>query len=246
VRALALRSDPQIAHALVEAAFDDPEVELLGADVDPLAAARVLAAAPAAALSALRVLRHRLEQRRGDDSFVVTLLSPGPAEGKTSLALRLALTLAEAERARVILVEGHFERPRLAAELGLRLPPEASFSAQIRRRMSGRGVPWGVVRVGPSLALLAEPEERAAHPEALHSTHFQSAVSALRRSYEYVVIDGPAVVGSGDANVLEAVSDGVLVVVRAAATKGAALTRATEQLGSPRLLGVVLNDVAIG
>jgi Mrp family chromosome partitioning ATPase len=245
-RALALRADAHLCHALVEAAFDDPEVELLGADVDPLAATRVLASAPPAAISALRVLRHRLEQRRGDGSFVVSLLSPGPAEGKTALALRLALTLAEAERARVILVEGNFDRPRLAAELGLRLPPEASFSAQIRRRMGGRGVPWGVVRLGPSLALLAEPEEHAAHPETLHSTHFQSAVSALRRSYEYVVIDGPGIVGSGDANVLEAVSDGVLVVVRARATRGTALTRATEQLGSPRLLGVVLNDAVIG
>ena len=79
-------------------------------------------------------------------------------------------------------------------------------------------------------------------------SHFRlkDKLDPIRDLYEYVVIDGPAVVGSGDANVLEAVSDGVLVVVRAAATKGAALTRATEQLGSPRLLGVVLNDVAIG
>ncbi|MFT3773178.1 MAG: hypothetical protein QM820_47975 [Minicystis sp.] len=245
-RGLVLRDDPRLSHAIVEAVYDDPEVEVMGADVDPAAPARVLAGAPPAALGALRVLRHRLEQRRGDGSYVVSVMSPGRGEGKTSLSLRLALTLSEAERARVILVEGNFENPRLAAELGLRLPKEASFSRQIRERMSGRGIPWGVVRLGSSLSLLAEPESVAAHPQAIHSTHFEAAIGALRRSYEYVIVDGPQIVGSGDANVLEAVSDGVLVVVRAAATRGAALTRATQQLGSMRVLGVVLNDVCTG
>ncbi|APR76383.1 Tyrosine-protein kinase EpsD [Minicystis rosea] len=243
-RGLVLRDDPRFSHAVVEAVFDDPEVEVIGADVDPGVPAQVLASAPSAALGALRVLRHRLDQKRGDGSFVVSVMSPGLREGKTSLALRLALTLSESERARVILVEGNFEQPRLAAELGLRLPKEASFSQQIRERMSGRGIPWGVVRLGASLSLLAEPDRVAAHPEAIHSTHFEAAIGALRRSYEYVIVDGPPIVGSGDANVLEAVSDGVLIVVRAAATRGAALTRATQQLGSSKVLGAVLNDVA--
>jgi Mrp family chromosome partitioning ATPase len=231
-------------YPVVEAVFDDPEVEVIGADVSEGGQPGLLEGAAPDALSALRVLRHRLEQRRGDGAFVVSVMSPGRGEGKTALAVRLALTLSEAERARVILVEGHFDSPGLCAALGLRLPPEAGFSAQLRERMNGHGIPWGVVRLGPSLSLLAEPGERAAHPKAIHSSHFEAALGALRRSYEYVIIDGPPIVGSGDANVLEAVSDGVLVVVRAASTGGAALTRATQQLGSARVLGVVLNDVA--
>jgi Mrp family chromosome partitioning ATPase/uncharacterized protein involved in exopolysaccharide biosynthesis len=226
----------------VAVVFDDPEVELLGADVSPDAVLRA-AASPPEALAALRVLRHRLEQKRGDGSFVVSVMSPGPAEGKTSLALRLAITLSEAERARVVLVEGNFERPRLATTLGLCLPPRAGFSAQLYERMSGHGMAWGVVRLLPSLSLLAEPGRHAAHPHAIHSTHFEAAIAALRRSYEYVVIDGPGVAGSGDANVIEAASDAVLLAVRAGRTKGAALSRATRQLGERRVLGVVLNDV---
>ena len=229
------------AHPIVEAVFEDPEVEVVGADVRPDGDAR-LGPAPPAALAALRILRHRLEQRRGDASFVVSVMSPGRGEGKTTLAVRLAITLSEADRARVILVEGNFERPRLAAALGLRLPPAAGFSEQIHERMAGRGVAWGVIRLGPSLSLLAEPGDVAAHPEAIHSTHFESALAALRRSYEYVVIDGPAVMGSGDANVLEGASDGVLLLVRTGATQGASLSRAMAQLGERRVLGVVLND----
>jgi Mrp family chromosome partitioning ATPase/uncharacterized protein involved in exopolysaccharide biosynthesis len=241
IRSLALRVGP-----IVEAVFEDPEVEVIGADVGLAGqgAGAFLREASPEALASLRVLRHRLEQRRGDGSFVVSVMSPGAGEGKTTLALRLALTLSEAERARVILVEGNFERPRVAAALGLRLPDEAGFSAQLKKRMSGRGIAWGVVRLGPSLSLLAEPGRAAAHPQAIHSTHFEGALTALRRSFEYVVIDGPAIVGSGDANVIETVSDGALIVVRVGSTAGGALSRATQQLGDRRVLGVVLNDVA--
>lgn len=233
------------AGGMLEAIFDEPEVEVIGADVDPEGegAFALLRSASPSALAALRVLRHRLEQRRGDGSFVVSVVSPGPGEGKTLLAAELAMTLSEADRARVVLVEGNLERPRVAATLGLRLPESAGFSTQVRRHMNGRSRPWGVVRLGPSLTVLAESGAAAAYPAALHSTHFEAALLALRRAYDYVIIDGPAVLGSGDANVLEGVSDGVLLVARAASTKGTALSRATQQLGERRILGVVLNGV---
>ncbi len=233
------------AGGLLEAIFDEPEVEVIGADIDPEGdgAFALLRSASPSTLAALRVLRHRLEQRRGEGSFVVSVVSPGRGEGKTLLAAELAMTLSEADRARVVLVEGNLERPRVAAVLGLRLPEGAGFSTQVRRHMSGRTRPWGVVRLGPSLTVLAESGATAAYPAALHSTHFEAALHALRRAYDYVIIDGPAVLGSGDANVIEGVSDGVLLVARAAATKGAALSRATAQLGDRRILGVVLNGV---
>ncbi len=233
------------AGGVLEALFDEPEVEVIGADIDPdgEGAFALLRSASPSALAALRVLRHRLEQRRGEGSFVVSVVSPGPGEGKTLLAAELAMTLSEADRARVVLVEGNLERPRVAATLGLRLPESAGFSTQVRRHMNGRSRPWGVVRLGPSLTVLAESGSAAAYPAALHSTHFEAALQALRRAYDYVIIDGPAVLGSGDANVLEGVSDGVLLVARVASTKGSALSRATQQIGERRILGVVLNGV---
>ncbi|HTN92644.1 MAG TPA: CpsD/CapB family tyrosine-protein kinase, partial [Sorangium sp.] len=185
-----------------------------------------------------------LDQRRGGEPLAVAVVSPGRAEGKTALAVRLAMTLAEAERARVLLVEGHLARPRVAALLGLRLPAHAGFSEQLRRRMAGQARPLGVVAVSPSLSVLAEPSLEASYPAALHSVHFEAALRTLRRHYDYVVIDGPPVLGSGDANVIEDASDGVLLVARASLTRASALTRAAEQLGERRILGVLLNDVS--
>ncbi|WP_437872460.1 hypothetical protein [Sorangium sp. So ce363] len=227
-------------------AFDGPEVEIIGADLDPEGHGvfELLRGAPAPALAALRVLRHRLDQRRAGEPLAVAVVSPGRAEGKTALAVRLAMTLAEAERARVLLVDGHLACPRVAATLGLRLPAHASFSEQLRRRMAGEIRPLGVIAVSQSLSVLAEPSPEASYPAALHSVHFEAAMRTLRRYHDYVVIDGPPVLGSGDANVIEDASDGIVLVARASLTRASSLTRAAEQLGDRRILGVVLNDVA--
>ena len=221
-----------------ERGFEDPELEVL-----PLPAAAPvldLDAMPPAALGALRVLRHRLEQRRGEGSLVVSILSAEPGAGKTALAAALALTAAESSRARVALVEANFAHPGAAAALGVSIPPEASFSAQIKRRLAGRGAPWAVARASDGLTLLAEPGAQPSFGDALHATHFAAAIATLRRSHDLVIIDGPAVLGSGDANELEAASDGLLVVVRAGVTRGTSLTRALRQLGDRRVLGIVM------
>ena len=59
-----------------------------------------------------------------------------------------------------------------------------------------------------------------------------------------MIVDGPSILGSGNANVLEEVSDVMLVVARAAKTRASALAQAEQQLGEAKILGVVLNGVA--
>jgi Mrp family chromosome partitioning ATPase len=226
--------------------IDEPSVQVVGLPFDPECegAIEMLREAPVPALGALRVLRHRLEKLRQGKPIVLSVVSPCEGEGKSTVAARLAMTLAEAERARVVLVEGNLARPRLAQMLGLRVPEDMGMSAQIRRRHMGRWEPWNVVRIGASLFVLAEPGPEASFPGALHSTWFEAAIRALRDSYDYVVIDGCPVLGSGDANVLEDVSDSVILLARSGVTRASALSRAARQLGDRRVFGVVLNDVS--
>jgi Mrp family chromosome partitioning ATPase len=245
LRALRLGITRTGAYEARRSAIEEPEVELVG--VAPEAEDHAPATADSApALAALRVLRHRLEKRRseGDGKLVVSLVSPAQGEGKTTIAVRLALILCESDRARVALVDANLGRPGVARALGLELPDSAGLSHQIHRHRSGNVRSWGVVKLAPSLAVLAEGEANAGFSAALHSAHFEEAIAALRRAYDYVVIDGPQVLGAGDATVVEDVSDSVIVVARSARTTASALRRATSEIGERRILGVVLNDVA--
>jgi Mrp family chromosome partitioning ATPase len=165
-------------------------------------------------------------------------------EGKSTLAALLALVLSEAQRARVLLVEASLERPTLARLLGFQVPVGLGFSVQISRRMGGGTDPWAVLALGPALHVLVESETEPAYPGALYAPAFRQALDRLGRAYDWVIVDAPSVLGSGDANVVEEVVDGMIVVARSHKSRGTDLRAAMKQLGVRKAVGVVLWDAA--
>ena len=194
----------------------------------------------AQAPAALRVIRHRLEALRADGLWTFAVTSARDGEGKTTLAAQLALCLSEAQRARVLLVEANMTRPSVARVLGFRVPTGLGFSAQLAERMRGGIEPWAVLALGPSFHILAENHAEPGYPETLHSPHFKIAVERLGRAYDWVVVDAPSILGSGDANVVEEAVDGVVVAARSRASRGSDLRAAIKQLGTRKAVGVVL------
>jgi Mrp family chromosome partitioning ATPase len=196
---------------------------------------------------ALRVLRHRLEVQRGQGLWTFGVTSARPGEGKSTTAAQLAAVLAEAQRARVLLVEGCFERPSLARLFGVDVPAGLGFSAQVARRMGGGEAsarPWAVLALSPSLHALLEGAADASYPGALYAPLFRVAVEQLGRAYDWVVVDAPSVLGSGDANVVEEAVDGMLLVARSGRSRAGDLRAAVKQLGLRKAVGVVLRDGA--
>lgn len=194
------------------------------------------------ATAQLRVIRHRLEQKRAEGMWTFGVTSARNGEGKSVFSVQLALVLSEAQRARVLLVEANMQRPSLARLLGFRVPDGFGFSGQLVKKLRGNMDPWSVVALGPALHVLAESTGEAAFPETLHSTHFHNTIRFLGRGYDFVIVDSPSILGSGDANVVENAVDGVIIVARANASKGSDLRTAMRQLGHRKTVGVVLWD----
>jgi Mrp family chromosome partitioning ATPase len=194
------------------------------------------------AAAALRVIRHRLEQRRAEGMWTFGVTSPRDGEGKSTFATQLALVLSESQRARVLLIEANFHKPSLATMLGFKVPDGQGFSAQIVRKMRGSMEPWSVTALGPALHVLAESTTEPAFPETLHSTFFQNAIGFLSRGYDFLVVDGPTVLGSGDANVVENAIDGMIIMCRSEWSRGNDLRECMKQLGDRKAIGVVLWD----
>ncbi len=202
----------------------------------------MLGDAPAAAVASLRVIRHRLELQRAEGMWTFGVTSARDREGKSTLAVQLALVLGEARRARVLLVEACFERPSLAHLLGFEVPPGLGFSAQIARRMAGNRQPWAVLGLGPALHVLAESRTEASFPAALHATAFRQALERIGGAYDWVIVDTPSVLGSGDANVVEETVDGMIIAAQSRRSRSSDLQAAIAQLGVRKGVGVVLWD----
>ncbi len=61
-----------------------------------------------------------------------------------------------------------------------------------------------------------------------------------RTGYDYIVIDGPPILGSADVNLIGESVDGVLMAIWAGKSRAQALTKAIDQIGRDKFLGVAL------
>jgi capsular exopolysaccharide synthesis family protein len=160
-----------------------------------------------------------------------------PGEGATTVALGLAVALAE-ERRRVLLIEATLRDPVLSKRLDL--VPNGGLSNWLRaeglRPVSVRRLdPWGL-RLLPGGAAVAAPTD------LLGSDRMAKLLEVARRSFDQVIIDCPAVVPTADSLVLQAMIDGVLLVVRARHSYRDAILTAHGHLRPNLVQGIVFND----
>lgn len=172
---------------------------------------------------------------RAPRSLLVT--SCQPREGKTTISLNLALSLASAER-RVLLVDADLRRPSLHRALGIDRDPGIGDHLT-------RGTDWrSLVRRDGVQGLDALPAGQAQAPpsDVLASSRMRGFLAEAERSYDCVVLDSVALfLNNADARILASLVDGVVVVVRSGMTPRSLARRVMEK--APNVLGVILNDL---
>jgi capsular exopolysaccharide synthesis family protein len=174
----------------------------------------------------------------GPRSIVVT--SASPREGKTIIAVNLAVGLAQAGH-RVILIDADLRQPRIHDVFGLDLEPGLSNLLNDGTDASTAVRPTKI----PNLTAVTA----GAHPpnpaELVGSHRFDELLSFFEQQSDIVVIDTPPVMAVADAAILAHRTSGVLFVVAADTTSRHAAQSALEQLerAKGRFLGAVLNRV---
>jgi Mrp family chromosome partitioning ATPase len=210
-----------------------------------------------ARLAAFRILRHKLMDR--GDARAILCTSPGPGEGKTTLAANLALAFSELGRYRVLLLEANFRPPSLGALFGF-TPPEG-FRRQIDRHHAVPDSPWVIIQIGPPpLYILAAegngcPSCGAVLPDEarfcgscgavldqgssfLDGAGFTDALQRFKRAFDYLIIDAPSVLVGGDINLIQDAADGVVMAVRRGQSDQRSLRRAIAQVAPTPVLAV--------
>jgi Mrp family chromosome partitioning ATPase len=217
----------------------------------------LLAAPQGARAEQLRLLRCRLEEQQ--DPRVLLFTSAKPGEGKTLCAANLALAYAEGGGAKVVLVDAHLSSGKLSKLLGAVAPsPGAGESAKTKGRDSKRsptaqaaepthlagGCPE-VLQLQPNLFLVPASSLGAAarRAEILRSPAFAKLLSDLRESFDYVLIDTPAISEAADAKLVLRYADAGLLLVRAGKSTSSVIAAALGRLGRQGLTGAVLNEL---
>lgn len=167
---------------------------------------------------------------------VVMIASAAPAEGKTLTAANLALTLSESYKRNVLLIDADLRRPALHKIFGT---DNASGLTEGLMAAAERRLP--VRAITERLALLQAGRPSSDPMAGLTSDRMRRLIAEARESFEWIVIDSPPVGLLPDANLLAAMVDGVIMVVKAGGTSYELVNRALETVGRSRILGIVLN-----
>jgi capsular exopolysaccharide synthesis family protein len=201
----------------------------------------VMVSAPrTAAAERFRRLKTLLVHDAEEEPQVIVVTSPLPSEGKSLVSLNLALAFAADLKGEVLLIDADLRRPGInrwlkpAPKIGLKeiLTGEADLE-------------HGLLEIKSQRIVLLPAGVPAADPVPLVSgASAKDLLQLLRGRFKKIIIDTPPIVPFTDADIIGALSDGVIVVARSKKTPKPLLEQAIKSVTSARILGVVLNDVA--
>jgi polysaccharide biosynthesis transport protein len=188
-----------------------------------------------------RTIRTNITFQSADKPLrTLAITSAMPKDGKTTIAISIATTLAQSGR-RVLLVDTDMRKPRLhrVFKLGSSqgVTTVLAGEATIDEVARDTGIPG--VSLMPCGPLPPNPSE------LLHTRRFAEVIEEARSKYDIVIFDTPPLGAVTDPAVISTQVDGTIMVVRSGATTRNGVDAALRQLHSvsAKLIGIVLNGV---
>jgi capsular exopolysaccharide synthesis family protein len=167
---------------------------------------------------------------------VVMIASAVQGEGKTLTSTNLALTFSESYQRNVLLIDADLRRPTLHTVFGI------MNSSGLSEGLLAPDQPrLRVVQASSRLSVLPAGRPSSDPMAGLTSERMRRVIDESRAAFDWVIIDTPPVVLLPDANLLSAMVDVAVLVVKAGSTSFDLVNRALGTIGRERVIGVVLN-----
>lgn len=186
-------------------------------------------------------------EEEGKRCQVIGITSAQPSEGKSTVSVNLAYSLAELGKS-VLLVDGDMRRPSLHDKLGLRMEPGLSDLLTNEDQIGAVVVPYKSSEGSVTFNMIPAGAIPNNPSELLNSKRFETLMKMLSSACDYIILDLPPVDAVVDAVNASQLTDGMIVVVRENNCPRYLLDDCVEQLkyAKANVLGFVVNGSVEG
>lgn len=186
------------------------------------------------------MLRTQILSKMDENGWrTLAIVSVTPENGKTMVAINLAMSIAHNDNKTAILVDFDLRRPKVATYLGI------PHGKSLNEVLSGEAtIPEAMVNPGlPKFVVLPADRPVAKSSEILSSNKVQALVKDLRERYpeRIVIFDLPPLLYADDAISILPAIDCVLLVVGNGMVAKSELDEGMRYLHACNVLGTVLN-----
>ncbi len=190
---------------------------------------------------AFRTIRTAVLFGASDEVKTILITSPVAGDGKSTLVSNLAIAMACAGQ-KTLILDADFRKP--TQHIIFRLNPQERCLSDVFAGILALGAavqPTGI----ETLHVLTCGYQIANPAEVLHSPQFAHLLTCLAEVYDRIVIDAPPVTVVTDAQILGALCDATVLVLKADKSVRKVAQHAIDSLQSvgAHLLGVVVNEV---
>jgi protein-tyrosine kinase len=188
-----------------------------------------------------RVLRSRILHPVEDEKKIKTVLvtSAAPEEGKSFVAVNLAIALARGMDQYCLAVDCDLRRPALAGLIGMERSPGLTEYLQ-----NTQSIPQLIQKSSvDKLTILASGNPPVNPSELLSSERMRGLVQELASRYNdrVIIFDSPPVKVASETLILAQQVDGVVLVVRWGASGREHVKEIIDEIGKEKIIGIVFN-----
>ena len=174
----------------------------------------------------------------------ICFTSSMPQEGKTATVANMAVSFAQLEGSKVLLIDCDLRKPRLHKVFKVRnlvglsgcLTGKVAFDDAVQKTAIENI--W-ILSSGP------HPPNPA---ELLNSRRMKDLLALVKDRFDFVLLDTPPVLAVIDPLIISSLADCTVVVIRAGKTTRKPLVRAVDEIrkGKADIVGVIFNEVKLG
>lgn len=185
-----------------------------------------------------RSLRGRLDSLASQRPLkTLAVTSANSSEGKSTCAVNLATVTAMSVGRSVLLIDCDLRRPKVHWTLGLQ--PQVGLAEVLLNQAT---LEEAILKLdGVNLDVLPVRSVPSNPSELLASPEMRKLMEEAASRYDRVILDTPACLGLPDAKSVSELCDGLVMVVRAAATPREEVQAALDILDRRKVVGLVLN-----